>query len=83
LRGKNIYLTKNISYIFYLKTNYIAKIKKNKIMNVKKTFQGAIKLSEFVSGTLITKQYIGYSEKEAKMEFRKYCQKIKNNSKSH
>jgi hypothetical protein len=52
-------------------------------MNVKKTFQGAIKLSEFVSGTLITKQYIGYSEKEAKMKFRKYCQKIKNNSKSY
>jgi hypothetical protein len=73
-------LTINISYILSKNKLYS---KKSKNMNVQKTFQGAIKLSEFVSGTLVTKQYIGYSEKEAKLEFRKYCQKIKNNCKNY
>lgn len=41
-------------------------------MNIEKTFQGAIVISQRKDGELITRQYIGYSLKEAKSLFRTY-----------
>lgn len=41
-------------------------------MTIERTFQGAIVISKLKDNELITKQYIGYTLKEAKQLFREY-----------
>lgn len=45
-------------------------------MTVTKTFQGAIQIASIVNGHLETKQYIGYTKREAINQFKQEFSKI-------
>lgn len=45
-------------------------------MNIRKTFQGAIVLSDIVNGQRIERQYMGYTLREAKRQFTYLCQQM-------
>lgn len=39
-------------------------------MTIEKTFQGAWRISKIIDGYLVSKQYFGYTKKEAIAEFK-------------
>ena len=41
-------------------------------MSIEKTFQGAYKISAVVNGYLVTKQYMGYTKREAIQAFKEF-----------
>lgn len=41
-------------------------------MTIEKTFQGAYKISSIVSGYFVSKQYMGYTKKEAIQAFKEF-----------
>ena len=47
------------------------------MINYRITFQGAYELSALVNGYLETKQYMGYTKKEATQLFRQHLRELK------
>ena len=41
-------------------------------MSIERTFQGAYKISAIVNGYLVTKQYMGYTKREAIQRFKEF-----------
>ena len=41
-------------------------------MSIEKTFQGAYKISALVNGYLVSKQYMGYTKREAIQAFKEF-----------
>jgi hypothetical protein len=41
-------------------------------MSIERTFQGAYKISAIVNGYLVTKQYMGYTKREAIQAFKDF-----------
>lgn len=41
-------------------------------MSIERTFQGAYKISAIVNGYLVTKQYMGYTKREAVQAFKEF-----------
>lgn len=39
-------------------------------MIIEKTFQGALKVSDIIGGHLVTRQFFGYSKREAMRQFK-------------
>lgn len=44
-------------------------------MTIERTFQGAYKISAIVNGYLVSKQYMGYTKREAIQAFKQETQK--------
>jgi hypothetical protein len=38
-------------------------------MTIERTFQGAWRISKVIDGYLVTRQYMGYSKREARVQF--------------
>lgn len=45
---------------------------KVKTMTIERTFQGAYKISAIVNGYLVSKQYMGYTKREAVQAFKEF-----------
>jgi hypothetical protein len=48
-------------------------------LTIRKTFQGALSISAIVGGYLVTRQYMGYTKREAIAMFRSYIKTMKRN----
>ncbi len=49
-----------------------ALIQGNHTMSIEKTFQGAYKISANINGYLVTRQYMGYTKREAIQAFKEF-----------
>ena len=45
---------------------------KDQAMTIERTFQGAYKISAIVNGYLVSKQYMGYTKREAIQAFKEF-----------
>ena len=57
-----------------IKLIYLAHHQQTKVntMSIEKTFQGAYKISAVINGYLVSKQYMGYTKREAIQAFKEF-----------